>query len=91
MKQSPFELIYGHKSWGLLQEMREEWESTGWPEVGIQRHRQEKIDRLGKAKRLAQENLAEAQWRQKREYDKGAYVHDFHVGGQSSCLTSYYC
>lgn len=43
---APFVLVYGHKPRGLLQMVREDWESSGNKGVGIHQHRQMMIDHL---------------------------------------------
>lgn len=69
-----------HISTKLSPEIREEWESTGRQEVRVLRHQQEMIERFRKAWQLAQENMAEAQQKQKHEYYKRTHVREFNIG-----------
>lgn len=44
------------------------------------------IEWLAKARQLVQDNLAEAQQKQQREYNKGAHVQDFSMGDKVLAL-----
>uniref|UniRef100_A0A7M4FCE6 Integrase catalytic domain-containing protein n=1 Tax=Crocodylus porosus TaxID=8502 RepID=A0A7M4FCE6_CROPO len=77
---SPFRLVFGHRPRSLLDIVRESWENSAWGSRQVDGYAQEFQDRLHKAQRAAQDNLAQAQAQQKHRYDQGTQERELQPG-----------
>ena len=79
---SPFEMLYGHRVRGPLDILREGWTDEKAEEVPAITHVVTMRNRLSEMAKLAQDNLKQAQERQKRYYDSGARLRSVEQGGE---------
>ncbi len=79
---SPFEMLYGHRVHGPLDILREGWTDEKAEEVPAITHVVTMRNRLSEMAKLAQDNLKQAQERQKRYYDSGARLRSVEQGGE---------
>ncbi len=79
---SPFEMLYGHRVRGPLDILREGWTDEKAEEVPAITHVVTMRNRLSEMAKLAQDNLKQAQGRQKRYYDSGARLRSVEQGGE---------
>lgn len=69
---SPFELLYGREVWGPLDVLREEWEADKKSDQSVLSHILAIRERMEEMSEIVQDNLKEAQCRQKTWYDQNA-------------------
>ena len=79
---SPFEILYGHRVRGPLDILREGWTDEKAEEVPAITHVITMRNRLSEMAKLAQDNLKQAQGRQKRYYDSGARLRSVEQGDE---------
>ena len=79
---SPFELLYGRNVRGPLDILRESWEASKSEDDNIVSYVLLTREKLTKMTELVQQNLAQAQERQKNWYDRNARVREFQPGDQ---------
>ncbi|XP_075785301.1 uncharacterized protein LOC142829504 [Pelodiscus sinensis] len=77
---SPFELLYGYRPRGILDLVRETWESTPSTSQGLLQYVFQLQERLRQAGALARENLQLAQAAQERTYNRQAQERSFKPG-----------
>lgn len=77
---SPFELVYGHQVRGPLQVLKETWTTQG--SVSSPICVRSLKERLKTVTKIAKDNLEQAQYDMKREYDKKTKEREFKVGDQ---------
>lgn len=79
---SPFELLYGKPVRGPLDILRESWEAGEKASESVVSHVLSVHEKLSRMTELAQENLENAQRRQKMWYDRNARSREFAPGDQ---------
>ncbi len=79
---SPFELLHGRALRGPLDVLRETWEADSRSTESVVSHVLALHDKLASMTELVQENLREAQRRQKRWYDRTAREREFKQGDE---------
>ena len=79
---SPFELLYGHHVRGPLDVLKEGWTREYESEVPVATHVVQMRDRLHEMVEVVQENMEQAQKRQKQYYDRGTRGRDLEEGDQ---------
>ena len=77
---SPFELLYGRAVRGPLDIIRETWEAEEKCDDSVVSYVLSTQENLREMAGIVEENLAKAQSRQKRWYDKGARLREFKKG-----------
>ncbi|TWW71979.1 SCAN domain-containing protein [Takifugu flavidus] len=77
---SPFELLYGHQVRGPLDVLRETWEGETPQQTDIISYVLKMRERLTAVTAMAQDNLRQAQHRQKSWYDRSARTRRFQPG-----------
>uniref|UniRef100_A0A8C5PW96 Gypsy retrotransposon integrase-like protein 1 n=1 Tax=Leptobrachium leishanense TaxID=445787 RepID=A0A8C5PW96_9ANUR len=83
---SPFELVYGRRPRGLLDLVKETWESESSPHKSLIEHISQMRERISKVMPLVQEHLQKAQEAQKRVYNRSAKLRQFQVGDRVAVL-----
>lgn len=77
---SPFELLYGREVRGLLDVMKESWESSKSTDESILWYLIRMREKFEKTSSLVEANLSKAQAKQKHWYDKSARQRHFQEG-----------
>ncbi|XP_068097047.1 uncharacterized protein [Hyperolius riggenbachi] len=83
---SPFELVYGRRPRGLLDLVKETWESESSPHISVVEHISQMQERIAKVMPLVKEHLMAAQEAQRRVYNRSAKVRQFQIGDRVAVL-----
>ena len=77
---SPFELLYGRDVRGLLDVLRDTWESGTVSDENVISYVLSKREKLSQMAEVVKENLTKAQLHQKTWYNKRAWLREFKTG-----------
>ncbi|XP_040209391.1 uncharacterized protein LOC120940531 [Rana temporaria] len=77
---SPFELVYGRRPRGLLDLVKETWESESSPHKTVVEHISQMRERVAKVMPMVREHMQKAQDAQRRVYNRSAKVRQLQVG-----------
>lgn len=75
----PFKLLYGQQPQGVLDVLKDEWETPSQVEEALASYQDTLQKKLQASAQLAREELAGAQLAQKRQYDPQVQPHTFEV------------
>lgn len=83
---SPFELVYGRRPRGLLDFVKEEWESEPSQHKSVLEYVSQMQERIRTVLPLVKEHLQKAQEAQRRVYNRAAKIRNFQVGDRVAVL-----